>query len=190
MRFFLLLLKYIVVTCLLLNSAKTFAQTSKTIKTLSIGDKMPDVKITNIINSHIKSGKISDYKGKLILLDFWSTWCSACIDGFSELDSLQRQYPDKIQILLVNPKREGDSKKGVQIVINRMNEWSTRPFRLPIVFQDTSITKNFQFHSLPHCVWIGPDGKVIGITGKEEVTIQNIKKGIAGKKIEIIANKH
>lgn len=157
---------------------------------LKVGDKMPDVVITNIINAHYKTTKISDYKGKLILLDFWSTWCSACIEGFSELDSLQRRYTGKIQVFLVNPQREHDTEKGVKIVLNRMNEWSSRPFKLPIVFKDTSVTKNFSFHSLPHCIWIGPDGTVVGITGKEEVTARNIEKALAGEHILPLQQTH
>lgn len=101
---------------------RAFAQDKAHSIYLKVGDKMPDVAIVNIINAHYKTAKVSDYKGKLILLDFWSTWCSACIDGFSELDSLQRQYPDKIQVLLVNPLREHDTEKGIKIVLNRMND--------------------------------------------------------------------
>jgi thiol-disulfide isomerase/thioredoxin len=178
----------IVVLAMLCLNFRALAQNSPGATNLKIGDKMPDVQITNIMNTRLKTAHISQFKGKLILIDFWSTWCSACIDGFYELDSLQRIFPDKIQILLVNPKKEGDSEKGVKIVLNRMKEWSARPFKLPIVLQDTAITNNFQFHSLPHCIWIGPDGKVIGITGKEEVNLQNIKKGIAGEKIELVKN--
>jgi len=169
---------------------RAFAQDKAHSIYLKVGDKMPDVAIVNIINAHYKTAKVSDYKGKLILLDFWSTWCSACIDGFSELDSLQRQYSNKIQVFLVNPLREHDTEKGVKIVLNRMNDWTAKPFKLPIVFKDTSITANFNFHSLPHCIWIGPDGTVIGITGKEEVTRQNIEKGIAGEHIEALQKTH
>ncbi|WPU94823.1 TlpA disulfide reductase family protein [Mucilaginibacter sabulilitoris] len=183
-------LTIVLVLALLCLKFYTQAQEKAHLIDLKPGDKMPDVKITNIINSKVSFAKISDYKGKLIILDFWSTWCAACIDGFSHLDSLQRLFPDKIHVLLVNPKKEGDNEKGVKVVINRMNEWSSHPFKLPIVLQDTAISNNFQIHGLPHCAWIGPNGYVIGITGKEEVTLENIKKGIAGEMIEITEGKH
>jgi len=147
---------------------------------LKIGDNMPDVKITNILNSRYKTARPSDYKGKLILLDFWSTWCSSCIAGFPHLDSLQREFAGRIQVLLVNAKKEGDTERGVRIVLDRMKSWSDRPFKLPVVLQDTSVSRNFTFRTIPHCIWIGPDGRIIAITGKEEVTAVNIAKALTG----------
>lgn len=173
----------IVVLAVLCLNFTTKAQSKTAIENLRVGDKMPDVEITNIINSRIKSAKISDFKGKLIILDFWHTWCSACIEGFPKLDSLQRQFPNKLQIFLVDPKKEGgDTEKGVQIVINRINDWSARKIRLPIVFPDTAISQNFIVKSVPHCVWIDGNGVIIAITGKEPVTRENISKIINGEK--------
>jgi thiol-disulfide isomerase/thioredoxin len=152
---------------------------------LKTGDKMPDVLITNIQNSRMKSAKISDYKGKLIILDFWSTWCSACIESFPEMDSLQRKFAGDLQVFLVDAKREGDTERGVRMVVNRANEWSAKSFKVPVVFPDTALTSHFVFHSLPHCVWIGKDGTIIGITDKAEVTAENIAKIIAGQPVKL-----
>jgi thiol-disulfide isomerase/thioredoxin len=161
------------------------AQKAPNTLNLHIGDKMPDVQIYNILNSHHKIAKISDYKGKLLIIDFWGAWCSSCIEGFPKLDSLQKEFSGKIQVLLVNPKKEGDTERGVKIVINRMRAWSQRPFILPVVLQDTTISRNFEFHSIPHCVWISSTGTIIGITDKGDVTSQNIARIIAGKQINM-----
>lgn len=40
---------------------------------LTIGDTLPDVEINNIVNYKAKSVKASDFKGKLLILDFWAT---------------------------------------------------------------------------------------------------------------------
>jgi thiol-disulfide isomerase/thioredoxin len=162
---------------------KAFSQDKPSVQSLRIGDKMPDVKITQIINSRLKPSLISDFYGKLIILDFWSTWCSSCIKGFPELDSIQRKFANKIQILLVNPKKENDSKRSVEIVIDRVNDWSGKKLKLPVVFQDTVLTKYFQFQTIPHCVWINQQGVVVAITGKEDVTAGNILKILKGEKL-------
>jgi thiol-disulfide isomerase/thioredoxin len=36
------------------------------------------------------------FNGKLMILDFWATWCGACISKFPKLDSLQKKYADKL----------------------------------------------------------------------------------------------
>jgi thiol-disulfide isomerase/thioredoxin len=167
----------IVMAMLWLNFS-SYAQTTASIKPLTVGDYMPDVAITHILNSPYKKAKISDHKGKLILIDFWSTWCSSCITGFPHLDSLQREFGGRIQVLLVNAKKEGDTERGVKIVIDRMKSWSDRPFKLPVVFQDTAISRYFTFRTIPHYIWISPNGRIIAITGKEEVTAANINKAL------------
>jgi thiol-disulfide isomerase/thioredoxin len=160
--------------------SQVWAQSNSSNKYLTVGDQMPDVQITNVINSNFKSAKISDYKGKIVLLDFWATWCSTCINAFPEMESLQRKFGNEIQVLLVNPKREENTKSAVKFIVDQTSEKMGRPFKLPIVFSDNALTANFDFYSIPHCVWIGRDGKIIAITGKPEVTAENLQKVIAG----------
>lgn len=152
---------------------------------LKIGDKVPDVVMTNLINSRSTTLKLSDFKGKLVLVDFWATWCSSCIAAFPGLDSLQRVFPNKLQVLLVNSAKQHNSQKSVQLVVDRVNAWSPRRLKLPIVFQDTAITKYILFHSVPTCAWISPDGRLLAVTTDEEVTAANIERVIRGEKLAL-----
>jgi thiol-disulfide isomerase/thioredoxin len=156
---------------------------------LKIGDKVPDVVFTNIMNSHSKSIKLSDFKGKLVLVDFWATWCSSCIAAFPELDSLQRSFPNKLEILLVNSQKQHNSEKSVQMVIDRVNAWSTHRLKLPIVFQDTAITRYILFTSVPTCAWISPDSRLLAVTGDDQVTVANIELIINGETVPLRSNK-
>lgn len=167
----------------------SMAQTVKSKIYLKPGDQMPNVTISNIVNSKYKRASFSDYKGKVVLLDFWNSWCSSCVEAFPEIDSLQRQYKDRLQVLMVNPKRNHDSPRAVQSVIDRANAWSTHQFKVPVVAGDTAITENFTFKGVPFYVWIGADGKIIAFTGKAEVTGRNIELAIAGKPIVMISAK-
>lgn len=189
-----ILLKHIAIFLLLLTTTQIFAQSPKDNKILSVGDKMPDVVLTNIMNSRAKSFRLSDFKGKLVLVDFWATWCSTCIDAFPVLDSLQRIFPNKMKVLLVNPEKEHNSEKSVQMVIDRVNAWSTHRLKLPIVFQDTAITRYIIFHTVPTCAWIGPDGRLLAVTTDEEVTAANIERVINGDTVSLRSidyyNKH
>lgn len=168
--------------CLFFNA---FAQSKNAVQTLKVGDQMPDVQIANIINSKFKSARISDFKGKLILLDFWNSWCSSCVESFPEIDALQRQYKGKLQVLMVNSKKNKDSPRAVRSVIDRANSWSDHPFKVPIVVADTAISERFAFRGVPFYVWIGTDGRVIAFTGIKEVCPENIERAMAGKPLII-----
>src|SRR5688572_14247448 len=68
---------------------------------LKIGDLIPDRQFKELVN-HVKpSLRLSDFRGKLLILDFWATWCSPCISAFPKLDTLQKTFGKKIQILPV-----------------------------------------------------------------------------------------
>src|SRR6516225_5369840 len=88
------------------------------VKALNIGDQVPDLQFQNVLNYKAKTAKLSDFKGKLVILDMWSTSCTACISGFVKMQKLQNEFDGKIQILLVNPHTfSNDSEEKVKSVL-------------------------------------------------------------------------
>lgn len=52
------------------------------IKPLNIGDKVPDIEFKDVVNYPKKKVKLSDFKGQMVILDFWGTYCCTCIAMF------------------------------------------------------------------------------------------------------------
>lgn len=46
---------------------------------------------------------MSDMKGKVVLIDFWETWCKPCLAIFPTMQQLLEEYPDDFAVLAVNP---------------------------------------------------------------------------------------
>jgi thiol-disulfide isomerase/thioredoxin len=64
---------------------------------LKVGDTLPD------LASFKLEGKLPDsLKGKIVIVDFWASWCLPCAKSFPVLDELQKKYGDKVVILAVN----------------------------------------------------------------------------------------
>jgi thiol-disulfide isomerase/thioredoxin len=64
---------------------------------LKVGDTLPDLASFNL------EGKLPDtLKGKVIIVDFWASWCLPCAKSFPVLDDLQKKYGDRLVILAVN----------------------------------------------------------------------------------------
>jgi thiol-disulfide isomerase/thioredoxin len=160
------------------------AQPPKT-RFLTIGDKVPDMVFEHVINYQKDEIKLSDFKGKLVILDFWASWCGSCIQGFPKLDSLQNKFGNKIRILLINPKKSRDDLTKINRVINRMNTLPGKPFQLPIIVNDTLASSYFKYTALPHYVWIDRKGIVRAITSRKYVTSDVIRSLINGEKIDL-----
>jgi len=152
---------------ILLVVGKSNAQNQK-IKELKIGDVMPDIEITNVINYPTSSIKISDLKKKLVVIDFWATWCQPCISSFPKLDSLQNKFGNKIQILPVTSEETG----LVSGFIAKMNKIIN--VSLPSVTNDKLLNRFFKHTTLPHYVWIDSARKVIAITDGKDINETNI----------------
>lgn len=156
---------------------------------LQIGQKVPDILFKNIHNYSTKTAKISDFSGKLLILDFWATWCSPCIAMLPKMDLLQRKFEGKLQFLSVTYQSE---KEGLPF-LTRFTEQQKAGFTIPSIFEDKDLHALFPHQQLPHYVWIGPDGIVKAITGDEEVTEAIIAKSLTGEtmtlteKIDVIS---
>jgi len=166
------------------SSIPNFKSSNKT-HPLTIGDQVPDLQFQNVLNYKSKKAKLSDFKGKLVILDMWSTWCTACIASFPKMDALQKKFGDKLQILLVNPYQKIDPEQKITSVLDRLKTRTNYYPSLPIPIHDTILNTYFPHQSVPHQVWIDASGKVIAITDASEATEENIKAAIDGDDLNI-----
>ena len=148
---------------------------SPPVKALSIGDAVPDITITNVYNYPSSTIGLSDLKGKLVILDFWATWCGSCIQTFPEMHDLKKEFGDKLQIIMVNSYYP-DSISKVKSFLDRRKERTGLPFDLTYALQDTILLNMFPYKQIPHDVWINGEGQIVAITGAEEVNSTNIKE--------------
>jgi thiol-disulfide isomerase/thioredoxin len=150
---------------------------------LSVGDQVPEMVISNVINHSSSSINTAEYRGKLLILDFWATWCSPCIAMFPKSDSLNKAFVGRAFILPVT----------YQSKVDVMKFWSRakrlQNIRMPIVTDDVVLNEMFPHAQLPHYVWIGKNGKVVAITGHHEVNANTIRKMLEDT-VELLPVKH
>lgn len=123
---------------------------------------------------------LEQYKGKLLILDFWATWCSSCIKKFPLLDSLQKVYSNQLAIVLVNKlKTDRDTNKVKQAFGTH-----TKDLALATLVADEYLGQLFPHSILPHYVWLY-NGKVVAITDSYEVSPAKINAVLQNGQLSI-----
>ena len=154
------------------------AQDSPKIQALKIGDQIPDIMVNNLINYHTSAGKpgssakLTDFRNKVLILDFWATWCAPCVAMIPRTDSLQKEFAGKVQILPVTYQKS----KEVTAFLTKYHAQRQLANHFMTATDDTQLGSLFPHVYLPHYVWIDGQGTVRGITGHEAVTRANIEK--------------
>lgn len=144
------------------------AQLPQAHRGLTVGDSVPDLLIAEIINFKGGKARTSDFKNRLLILDFWDTNCSSCIEALPRMDSLQKQFGEKIKILPVSWQ-----EKALVAKFFKTNKY-VKNLSLPSVVGDRLLKSYFEHVTISHEAWIYK-GKVVAITGSPYVTERNIQ---------------
>ncbi|MBA2653685.1 MAG: TlpA family protein disulfide reductase [Gammaproteobacteria bacterium] len=88
--------------------------------------------------------RISDYRGKWIVINYWATWCVPCIQEIPELNKLAKYYKHKVIVLGVNVDNLSDSvlrnlSQGYQVNYPFLSsfpieKWGGKPDDLPVTY--------------------------------------------------------
>lgn len=146
------------------------------VRNLKVGDRVPEIQISKIIRDIKPAAKISDFRNQLLILDFWDTFCGSCIEALPKLDSLQKQFGNKIKILPVSYQA-----KEVMTKFFKTNQF-IKNINLSCVVEDKVLGSHFQYKLISHEVWIYK-GIVVAITGTDYVTEKNIQTILNGEKV-------
>jgi len=100
-----------------------------------------------------KLHRLADYRGKVVLLNFWATWCAPCREEMPSMESLRDSLQDRpFAVLAVNV---GEGERAARDFGEKM------ALRFPILLdRDMTTTRAWSARVLPASYVIGPDGKV------------------------------
>ncbi len=139
------------------------------------GQEPPPLQITQWLQApdHF-DGQWSASRGKVVVLEFWATWCSPCIHAIPHLNQLANQFRDQNVLFLAVTDDDTD----------RVNTFLAKQPMDAIIGIDTERKnwKTFAVPSIPHTVLIGKDGRVIGATLPENITAEVLWDALGGKR--------
>ena len=101
------------------------------------------------------SARLSDYKGKVVILNFWATWCPPCVSEMPSMENLYKQYKDKgVEILAV------DLRENVNTVRQFINN---NGYTFPVLLdRDGRVGGLYGVEAIPTTYIIDREGKIAG----------------------------
>ena len=154
---------------------------------LRVGERVPDsflqkelLLMENDVGE-FETIRLHDFEGKLVILDFWHMWCSTCIAAFPKMEALQNEFPDKVQVLLINKNSRSDIDERFRSLRNPVH-LPNLPALGPEAY--SALSYLFPHNADPHHVWIDvTTGKVIAITNGYNTTTENVGKYLRGEEL-------
>ena len=87
---------------------------------------------------------LSDYRGKVVVVDFWATWCHECEDSSPELDRVYRKYRDRGVIFLgISLDEGGDAIEKVSNFVKKFN------ITFPILMGNRKLANAYYIKGIP-----------------------------------------
>jgi len=131
------------------------------------GQAAPDFTLTNMLGQKVT---LSALQGKVVILNFWATWCPPCKEEMPSMEMLYRKYKDQgLVILAVNAEEDGK-----ELVENFLKK---NPYTFPILLDSEAEVQNlYNIFRFPETLIIDRNGniadRVVGAidwTGKRAV---------------------
>jgi peroxiredoxin len=130
---------------------------------------VPDFELTTLTGEYLTA---EDLRGKVLLLDFWGTWCPPCVASVPRLRSLSRRLKDD-PFQLVSISTDQDEKALREFVAKNQMDW-------PQVWdQGQAFTRQCGIHGFPTYVLVSPEGEVLHVaSGWSQATERDLTSRI------------
>ena len=118
---------------------------------VEIGQTAPDFELTTLDG---KTVRLSEFRGKGVLINFWASWCKPCRDEMPAIQRVYERHRDKgLEVLGVNIAETGVTVDGF---VRHLD------LTFPILLdQNREVTQMYGIGPIPSSIFVSPEGKVV-----------------------------
>jgi len=157
------------------TKAAKLAQTK--IKAMNLQEGMEPLDISSFKDIHGKPIRMKDYKGKVLLIDFWATWCGPCMGELPNVLEAYKKYHKKgFEILGIS--FDSDRKSFEKVIKEKGMTWR---HYFDGKGWGNEIGSLYNVHAIPHTILVGRDGKIVAFNLRGERLIETVRELVEGK---------
>ncbi len=139
------------------------------------GQAAPEFELTSLDGKRVK---LSDFRGKAVLLNFWATWCEPCKVEMPWFVELQKKYGNDGLVVLGVAMDDTETSKIAQFA-------SEMGVNYPVLLGTDQVSEDYgNVQYLPTSFYIDREGKLVGkgtgLLGRDEIE-QNVQKALASR---------
>jgi len=146
----------------------------------NIGDKPPLSQTATLLQAP-PGAKLdaASLRGKVLVLEFWATWCGPCVAEISHLNELADKFKDQpVQFVAITAEDEAVIKPF--LVKRPIHAWVA-------LDADRAMNNAYDIHAIPCTVLVGKDGTIAAITHPMMLKEEHLKDLLASRKIDLPA---
>ncbi len=143
-------------TCVALLLALSLAASAPPAHALcvEVGKEIPDVSLPTLDGQPVK---LSSYRGKIVLMAFWASWCPRCEEELTFLEGVYKTSPD-IVVLAINQESQNISRAHIDRIRKTLKDWK---IDFPVlVDRNLEAWNTFCMNALPTSIIIDKKGVV------------------------------
>ncbi len=158
----------------LINNAEAKSLDNKNQITLVSDKKAADFKLKTLEGKEIK---LSDYRGKIVILDFWATWCPPCRKGIPDLISLQEEFKKDLVVIGISLDQQKTIKDLKPFIENYKINY-------PVVLGDEKVVNDYGgISAIPTSFIIDQKGNIV------DSHVGLVPKTVYSDKIKVLLKK-
>jgi uncharacterized protein (TIGR03435 family) len=141
----------------------------------------PPLSVEQLLNAPAgASAEWSDLKGKLVVVEFWATWCAPCIASIPHLNELAERFKEK-NVVFISLTEE--PRAMVEPFLKR------KPIKGWVALDtDHHASEAYGVTGIPHTFIIGRDGRILGETHPSGLKAEHIENALRGEPLDLKSN--
>jgi uncharacterized protein (TIGR03435 family) len=157
---------------LFLNISASHAQTL-------LGQPAPNIHFNTVLNGPQPSFTLAQLRGKVVVLEFWGTYCGPCLTAMPHLQELQRQFAGRLQVVAISADSPARLARYLQA------RPSNLLFASVMGAAGDSLQRFFSYQIIPHSVLLDGEGRILASTEPEHITASVVEQVLKGQKINL-----